>query len=860
MNIQSSQQDQPTLSVDRDAAISQLTALGYQPGETVYLRFFFPSSDPRKTGGGGRKLEAKFPALPWGQIEAYQAEGRGCYFVVNGGGDKNIHVKACRTLFFEHDDRPKDEQVTLWRELGLPEPSTQYDTGGKSIHNYYILSEPCDPERWREVEKALLNFVDGDRSIGNPSRVMRLAGCWHVGPGREPQRTTLIHESGKRYSIEEIAAVVCKPAESKPAVGRPERAVSTGLAGSYPTSWTKFDRGFSLPCPEVVPIEICLAAENRQRLASGVSEPGRNAGGYALAADLMGTANHLQAIGQRFDGDPRTLFDQYCNRCSPPLDQTEADTVWRNVEGDSPGPSLSPDKIEGCIKAWVWNQVRETRPLKPVKASGESKTESMTYDTSITGASYQSKPDREGSSDESMTYDGVVSPQDFLAFREAIGSGSDFNPFELFGTQLQSKAEHDSQILCVRPLAVWQYLMPAVASLMGRSTYLDLGGGWKVPNIVWSMLIQMSGTGKSRVRRLICEPLSRKDRTVYDSWRESYNIWKQQKKARRDEHDEQDLQPPLLRKYIFEVATPQAIVKGLAEQEENGVLWSRDELKGLFYSLDQFSGQGEGLEILLESWDGTPCAVDRVDRDNTYRVPESRLSVVGGIQPGMVGRVFDLEDAQGVLARFLIAQPPELKYERLSGRLELESELEVLYRFVEQTDWGCIQATQDADDLFTVIANDFTNRPTQINAIRTWQNKLAGHTARIALVVHAIDCFYDRSKPTNQLTKDTLYKAQWLAENYRKHFLHLMGATASDGLSGVIAQIQQKATERGNDGIAISNLYMGIRKLQELARLNNTPVSAYTRQICEELVEQGFGTIKKVGKSYIYVATPDTPS
>jgi hypothetical protein len=76
----------------------------------------------------------------------------------------------------------------LWRfpkgsrceSLELPEPTFRVDTGGKSVHSYWVFTQPIPIADWGELQGDLLEYVDGDRSIKNPSRVMRLAGCWHI--------------------------------------------------------------------------------------------------------------------------------------------------------------------------------------------------------------------------------------------------------------------------------------------------------------------------------------------------------------------------------------------------------------------------------------------------------------------------------------------------------------------------------------------------------------------------------------------------------------------------------------------------------------------------------------------------------
>lgn len=195
-------------NIDQAQARRQLELLGYQWGDGVFLRFFYPSEDPRKSADKGRKADR----LNWQQIEAYQQQGRGVYFVINGGGHKNDDVESGRSLFIEHDHLSKEIQKELWQQLGLPRPSLQIDTGGKSIHSYWVLSEPIPIDQWTELQRDLLEFSDGDRSIKNPARVMRLAGGWHISINEQGeqiyQQSRIISDSSKKYSYAELRAMV----------------------------------------------------------------------------------------------------------------------------------------------------------------------------------------------------------------------------------------------------------------------------------------------------------------------------------------------------------------------------------------------------------------------------------------------------------------------------------------------------------------------------------------------------------------------------------------------------------------------------------------------------------------------------
>jgi predicted P-loop ATPase len=175
--------------------------------DTVRLRAFYPSGHQFKAGDAGRK---GVPSRA--TVEQWQSEGRGVYIVINDGGDNDSEITTCRAVFCEWDDRPKDWQVTAWQELGLPEPTIQVDTGGKSIHSYWVFADPIDTEKWRSLQKRLLEHADADRTLKNPSRVMRLPGTYHIAAdGSLGEMAAIIHQSEHYYTIADIET--CLPDE-----------------------------------------------------------------------------------------------------------------------------------------------------------------------------------------------------------------------------------------------------------------------------------------------------------------------------------------------------------------------------------------------------------------------------------------------------------------------------------------------------------------------------------------------------------------------------------------------------------------------------------------------------------------------
>ena len=339
-------------NIDKNQARRQLELLGYQEKDSVYLRFFYPSDDPRKDSDKGRKSDR----INWQQIQTYQKEGRGVYFVVNGGGHKNAQVKSGRAVFIEHDDLPKEIQRDLWKKLGLPEPTFQLDTGGKSIHSFWVFEQFIAINIWCELQRDLLEFTDADRSIKNPARVMRLAGAWHISINEGKSvynQSQIISESGQKYSYEELRNIVpytnSVPREDFPLLNSELPQTNNRQIPKHPDQ-------IILPVPAAVPLENCLARANRELINSGVLKGKRTSSGIKLAFDLIGTYQYLLSIGQSVDGYPRQLLSEYASRCTPPLSSAEVASIWNSAYSDNPTPSCTGDGVETCVRSWYWRE------------------------------------------------------------------------------------------------------------------------------------------------------------------------------------------------------------------------------------------------------------------------------------------------------------------------------------------------------------------------------------------------------------------------------------------------------------------------------------------------------------------------
>jgi hypothetical protein len=198
----------PSLSKASEAT-QFLELLGKDPA-TTRLRAF-----PHKESTNKAKIAARKGKWDLEQAATWNREGRGVFVVTGNGGDKKEDITSCPALFVEWDDQPIEWQLTAWIELGLPEPTMQVPTGGRSVHNWWVMTEPISPAEFEALQIRLYTHCKSDE-LKDPSRVMRLPGFAYIGPDDKPAGLVeLVNVTGNRYSAAEIEA--CLPAAAAPA-------------------------------------------------------------------------------------------------------------------------------------------------------------------------------------------------------------------------------------------------------------------------------------------------------------------------------------------------------------------------------------------------------------------------------------------------------------------------------------------------------------------------------------------------------------------------------------------------------------------------------------------------------------------
>jgi putative DNA primase/helicase len=191
------------LYFDRREATRYLDALGSCDEE----QFTFQTLDDdqtRKDRRLNRLLTGRLEEVA-DTLERLNQRGAGVYVTVNKirpGPRTAANVIAVRAVFVDLDDAPLDP-VWLYE---LP-PHIIVESSPGKYHVYWRAHRSVELGYFKTLQRKLANVFDGDPSVCDLPRILRLPGAWHQkvrpdGRRSEPFMTRIIHPSKEGGHVE----------------------------------------------------------------------------------------------------------------------------------------------------------------------------------------------------------------------------------------------------------------------------------------------------------------------------------------------------------------------------------------------------------------------------------------------------------------------------------------------------------------------------------------------------------------------------------------------------------------------------------------------------------------------------------
>jgi hypothetical protein len=179
------------------------------------------------------------------------------------------------------------------------------------------------------------------------------------------------------------------------------------------------------------------------------------------------------------------------------------------------------------------------------------------------------------------------------------------------------------------------------------------------PSILWGMCVAPPGSNKSSAQKSAFAPV----RAIEARWAEeddaAYALAIEEATERGGKKAASEVPEPVPRRLTVQNATAEKLADILSKNGRRGLCMVHDELSGWADNLSRYTN-GTDRPFFLEAWSAGPYRVDRIARGAQY-IPSVHLSICGGIQPDVAGRVFGSGADDGLADRFGLVAFPDMR-------------------------------------------------------------------------------------------------------------------------------------------------------------------------------------------------------
>lgn len=776
----------------------QLSFLGYKKGDTVYLRGFLPANHPDKNKDKGRKASCKSFTQLTKIANEWEEQGLGVYLVVNGGGHTDNDVKECRALFYEHDNLAKELQINLWQSLNLPTPTFQVDTGGKSIHSYWVLSERISPEDWKKIQTDLLNYADADRALKNPSRVMRLAGYAHSSGNK----SLIISELGQLYSYNELRKIIPTTKVEIPVQDINDWGDMRKIA-PYLEGYKIGGRKGWITCK-------CPVHNGQSEDSLHINE---NDGKFHCHANC--DTKEIFRVSLDIAKSRGYIVPNHVYTPS----YTPVNTTTKKIKSE-----ISKADLIAELSQLIDNELpkSELEVLFPeiAERSGRASSEiRRIYDALV--------------KEKSLEFDRLEVKNQIPEIIQAQQARLD--PKELFYGDGGNFANLLQKVADAMPTSVENFittLIPVAGSRMGTAARIIINprGRHTEPAIFWSCVVAPTGRLKTPTQRVIISPLAKLEADEFRKWQVVKQDFEEElKRYKKNSDDDPPEQPAPRKRFLVQSATVETRIK-LHSENPRGFLNYRDEWSSFINGRNKYrNGKGDDLELDLSEFNGDAILKD--NSSDSLFIERSSISRTGNTQPETLRKFLaaqDYEDYTGEFARWLFCLVPgDVAYIELfkeqdnSGEL-LDEQLVNLYRQLSKLPEQDYFLTSGAKGVYQGYHNWMTDAQLKENhpGLGAAYPKLKSYLARLALWLHIINSVLAGEPiPSQMIEGKTMYIACSLVNFYLNQAKLLYnsfgsGSSQENHLTGELLKITEYISKHP-DGCTLREIKAGIRCLKK---------------------------------------------
>lgn len=352
----------------------------------------------------------------------------------------------------------------------------------------------------------------------------------------------------------------------------------------------------------------------------------------------------------------------------------------------------------------------------------------------------------------------LVRPINFEDPSDVFTTDAETPPLDVsatFGPHLATWINDEAERKGVDPAMVAGSLLAGAAGAISQRINIQVkqhDKGHTTKPVFWFGIVAEPSARKSPVTGVIARLFAVNEKPWterYAQERRSYDLalaaWKA---ASREGSSSPEPTPPVRRRKIIHNATTESLSLLLQEQK-SGLFQLSDELSGWLGSHDAYRQNNKKGSVDTAFWlgakDGASHITDRVGRESVF-VESVAISILGGIQPSVIGPMIGDLSGNGMLPRFnlFVAGKAKQGQDRAPHPIGevVERAFGVLMNMEFPAEAPTLTFTSEADmarkDLLAFVDAKIDN-PDLPLGVSAWLGKSENEGARIAAVLHVLD-------------------------------------------------------------------------------------------------------------------------
>src|ERR1700676_13385 len=601
------------LNPDQSIAEQFFKAIATGPADVMFEYRTFDDNHDRHNGGLLETLSGTIQKN-WSRLVQKSRVGAGCFVVVNktdGKGLKKENVTEVRAVFADLDGAPLS--AILQDEI-FPPPHIINETSPGKYHAFWrVRGLPL--EQFTPIQKMIARRFDGDPSVCDLPRVMRIPGLIH----QKIKNGFIVPPSVSRiFKINDVPPYT--PDEFLKFVTDDDRNEAANLHAASgmlrENAELEADPDLVAAAMAYVPNEDLEWGEwNRINMAIWRATRGSKQGAeIAIAWSKKSTKfNYKRSV------------EKWNDLAKSPPDRIGAGTIFKLANDYYPGwrEEFETEQQHQIFEMMRERSARGAQVAEPKTQQPPPKGDENTESKKAEETNAKTKEGQRKKAEDKSCGRGAAPPPDRNANEsddDEWGTPTDlwglFEPPELprglLPPLIEELAFAEAANIGCDPTGIAMGALTVCASGIPDSVKLQVkvkSKGWMESARLWTTFIGPPSVKKSPIIQRVTWIVRDIEKQLYNEFAEELTEYEEAKEAASEAKEQLEEKRPIQKRIIIEDTTVEAAQEVLKNNHE-GILALHDELSGFFGSMDRYNGNGAADRAFwLRAFNGGPANV-----------------------------------------------------------------------------------------------------------------------------------------------------------------------------------------------------------------------------------------------------------